>query len=463
MFWPMYDNLTRFGTNYAVEPSLATKWDVSADGLTWTFTIRNDVKFSNGDPLTADDVAFTVNEMIAKNWPQRSYFSFVTSAKAVNPTTVDIVSSKVDMSVPNGGPYLWVVPQKYYQAQGGFDGFVKTPIGSGPYELTEFRSADLIKYTKKTTAHPFRAVQASSIEFKAITEPAQVVNGLQTGELDIAAQVNFTGDQLDSIKKQNLNIVSNVSSVSQIGMMQGGAEIRKTPLTDKRVRQAMNYAIDKKAITDAIFKGYAQPVGQVAVPGSLYWDDSVQPYAYNPAQAKQLLAAAGYPNGFKLPVGLDFTPGMTRPDIAVAVQGYLKDVGIEIEVIASEQAIFVDKRYGRNGQLPADLSAGGTGDGNGFFTNTRNFNGCGKPTGGAPEAIGYCNPEWDRLMDAGFAERDPAKRKEFFQQANKVYREDVPVIFLYASPVHVVSGAKVKGITIKNPLAYHFDDAYRID
>jgi len=306
-FWPMYDSLTQFGANYEVKPSVAEKWDLSADGKTWTFTIRKDMKWPNGDPLTAEDVAFTMNTVNDKTWPQKAFFANVTSAKATSDTTVEFATKQQDMSVPNGGPYLWIVPKKYYESI-GFDQFILKPMGSGPYEMTSFKAADNISFKKRTAEHAFRKPIANEISFKAIPENSQIIAGLRTGELDIASQVNFSGDQVDQLKAAGMNIYMALASVSSFPFVQGSYESRNTPLKDKRVRIALNYAIDKEAIAKTIYKGYSKPTGQVGVPGSLYWDDTVQPYPYDPAMAKKLLADAGYPNGFKLPMGMTTRP-----------------------------------------------------------------------------------------------------------------------------------------------------------
>jgi peptide/nickel transport system substrate-binding protein len=460
-FWPMYDNLTLFAANYEVKPSVAERWTIADDAKSWTFTIRRDLRWPTGEALTAEDVAFTINEIIARNWPQRAFIAFVTEAKVIDPYTVQVITRQEDASIPNAGPYLWILPKKYYE-QVGFEAFVQRPMGSGPYELVNFKVADTLHYKKRATPHAFRAPVADEIIFRAIPEATQVVNGLIAGELDIAAQVNFTGDQIDQIKRNNLPIISNLAATSGAAIIQGVYEKYNTPLRDRRVRLALNYAVDKQAIADGIYRGYAKPSGQLAVPGSLYWDDSVQPIPYDPNRAKQLLAEAGYPNGFKLPHGIDFTPGMTRPDLVIAIQGYLRAVGVEAEVNSWELGVFVDKRYGRNNQTNGDISVGGSGDGNGFFTQGRTFNGCGKPIGGNAESLSYCNPEWDRLLDQAYGEKDPVRRSQLMKQANRVFREDVPVIFLTSNPIYVVHTVKTKGVELAMPLAYNFDSAYKI-
>ncbi|MCS7002862.1 MAG: ABC transporter substrate-binding protein, partial [Dehalococcoidia bacterium] len=106
-YWPLYDNLTQYGPNFEVRPSVAERWELSPDGLTWTFFLRGDVRFSNGDPLTANDVAFTLNEIIARNWPQRGLFGTTIEATALDDRRVAIRTRQQDITVPFGGQFLW--------------------------------------------------------------------------------------------------------------------------------------------------------------------------------------------------------------------------------------------------------------------------------------------------------------------------------------------------------------------
>jgi peptide/nickel transport system substrate-binding protein len=179
VFWPFYDNLTQFGPNFEPKPAVAEKWDLSADGMTWTFTIRKDMKFTDGSPLTAEDVAFTFSQIVNAGWPQRSFFPTVTGARATSDTTVDVTTRSVDVSVPAGGPYFWVVPKKHFEAVGGLEGFRDKPMGSGPYEVVTFRPGDTIQFRKKATPHPYRQPIANEILLRAIPEPIQLINGLR--------------------------------------------------------------------------------------------------------------------------------------------------------------------------------------------------------------------------------------------------------------------------------------------
>ncbi|MCS6800464.1 MAG: ABC transporter substrate-binding protein [Chloroflexota bacterium] len=459
-YWPLYDNLTTFGPKYEVRPWVAERWSVSPDGLTWTFTIRSDMKFANGDPLTSEDVVFSIQEILDRRWPQTSYLLNVTSVTNPTPTTVELKLSAPNAAIPNGGPFIWILPKKYYQSI-GFEAFVQKPMGSGPYELVSFQQANQIIYRKRAEPHAFRKPIANEIHFRLIPEAVQVINGLTQGELDMA-MFSFSGDQANQLKQRGIVVTAQLNSSAQIAMPQGSWELRDTPLKEKRVRLALNYAVNKEAIASGLYGGYAQPTGQVAVPDTDYFDPTVQPIPYDVAMARRLLAEAGYPNGFRLPGGLDYSTGRGEQNMLVAIQADLRAVGVEVELIPNEESVFVDKAYGRRDLPKGDLWSGSNGEDNGFFTGLRTFYGCDKPVGAPRRAMLYCNPEWDRLMDLAYAEADVAKRRQLFLQANRVFREDVPVIYTVSRSQFVVFTPKVKGVELPTPNVYNLDTVYKI-
>ncbi len=279
--------------------------------------------------------------------------------------------------------------------QTGTQQFGVKPIGSGPYELTEFKPGDSISFRLRTAAHAYRKPIATELRFRAIPELAQQINGLRTGDIDIVTQSSFTADHVDQLQRADLVVVNKLVSNVTALFSQPEAEARNTPLKDKRVRTALNYAVNKDSISQALYKGVAQSVGQLGVPESPFWDPSVRPYPYDPAMAKRLLADAGYPNGFKLPVGIEYTSQTVNPQLILALQGALKDVGVEAEVNGMEFALFLDKYYGRNGQNKGDLFVQSLGDINGMFSEGRGRYDCARKD----FEIWWCNPDFTRLYD----------------------------------------------------------------
>lgn len=451
---PLYDTLTWFGPGFSVVPAVAEKWSVSADGLVWTFNLRNDVKWPDGTTLTAEDVAFTLNIAFELNWPQKAQFSAMKEAKAINPTTVQFTNSAIDMAFPNNAATLRLMEKAYWDKVGGFDGFLAKPQGSGPYEIAEFKAGDQTVFRKRPGKHAFRDTPLDEITFRTVTDFTQQLNGLRTGELDLVAGA-FTSDQIDQLKKAGIQVETKESTAAHINFPYTTYESKNTPLKDKRVREAINYAIDRDTIAKGVFKGFNRPAGQMGTPGSPWWDDSVPAFPFDKAKAKQLLTEAGYANGFK--VTYDLQPGQVPQDLILAVQGYLKDVGIDMEIIQNDNAVFLDKYFGR---VPkADLFPLVSGETNGFFQSLRNAYTCAMPNG-APGLGIYCNPEVDKMLTQAFAEPDPAKRTAIMKATNKVMRADVPQIWLVTLNQGVAYGAKVRGVNLVTPTQNNYDSVY---
>ncbi|MFN8534287.1 MAG: ABC transporter substrate-binding protein [Dehalococcoidia bacterium] len=234
-------------------------------------------------------------------------------------------------------------------------------------------------------------------------------------------------------------------------------KVRNSPLNDRRVRLALNYAINKEVIANDLYKGYAH-YGQLGFPGSAFWNPDTKPIAYDPAQAKRLLAEAGYPNGFKLPLGIEYTPQTVSPEIAVAVQGQLREIGVEVEVANYEFAQFLDKYYGRNGQQKGDLFMVSNGNTTAHFSSGRGRFGC----AGKDFEVWWCSEAFVRLYDQAVTEGDPIKRADLMKQANNALVSDMPAIFLVVRDGFLVHG-KVKGVEFTTRNIYNYDSAYRVE
>ncbi|MCS7002887.1 MAG: ABC transporter substrate-binding protein, partial [Dehalococcoidia bacterium] len=404
------------------------------------------------------DVVFTVQQILDRNWPQRAFLGTAVAARVADTYAVEITTRVPDLSVPNGGPYLYIVPRRYFEAN-GFEGFRERPMGSGPYELVEFRAGDSMRLRKRAQPHAFRRPVADEVIIRAIPEPAQILNGLRAGEIDIVPFGAFTADQADQMRRAGLNVQSFPLANISFSIIQGYNEARQTPLIDRRVRLALNYAVNREAIASSIYRGFAEPVGQYAIPGSLYWDPSVRPMPFNPAEARRLLAEAGYASGFR--VTIDWGP-MIAQDVVTAVQGMLRDVGVDAELRFSDQALLQERIFGRNNQSLAEIYAGGTTDQNGFAATVRTTHGCNRPAGVQPSNVWYCNPEWERIWDSALGERDPQRRAQIMREANRIQREDLWVIFGVLQPVYVVSTSRVGDVSVPFIGAYLLDSAVKL-
>ncbi|MFN8534334.1 MAG: ABC transporter substrate-binding protein [Dehalococcoidia bacterium] len=454
LWFALFDPLTGLDQKLNVVPWAAEKW-TQVDPLTWRFSVRKGLVFGNGDPLTAEDVAFTANLVLETRTPLIVHLGNLTSVTQVDEYSVDFVTKIPDASVLPAVSALWIMPKKYY-TQVGKNGFAVKPVGSGPYELADFKSGDMAVVRKKATRHAFRNPNPTELTFRSITEGTTMVAGYKTGELDVLVG-QISPDQIELLARTDAVIMSRLSSVATVLFSQQENIDRQTPLTDKRVRLALNYAVDKESIAKTIFRGYAKPTGQLSVPDSPSWDDSVQPIPYDPAMARRLLAEAGYPNGFKLPIGLEFTPLTGNPLMAQAIQSYLRDVGVEISVTQYELGVFLDKFYGRNGQSKGDLFVTGVGDTNGFGTTIYGYYTCNKPL------VWWCNPDFNKNMEASVGEPDIQKRGALMRRAIATLRSDVGLLFLVVAPTFIVQGPKIKGFVWESTNLNNFDSIYRVE
>ncbi|MCL6647010.1 MAG: hypothetical protein K6U89_01575, partial [Chloroflexi bacterium] len=197
VYWSMYDPPMTLNEKLAVVPWAAEHWQ-QVNPTTWRITLRRDLVFSNGDRLTAADLEFTGKLMLETRTPQITQFGNLVSVTMVDDWNVDFTTKIPDASILPAMAYLWIMPKGYYLAVGK-NGFAARPIGSGPYELVDFRSADLAHFRKRTTEHPFRKSQPSELVFRSITEQTQMINGLRTGELDVLIG-QISPDRLDTLR-----------------------------------------------------------------------------------------------------------------------------------------------------------------------------------------------------------------------------------------------------------------------
>lgn len=450
----MYDSLVRLDKAADAVPWAAERWDL-VNGTTWRFTLRQGLVFSNGDPVTANDVAFTANTAIDGRWPIAGGFGNVGAVKAIDARTVDFEMKVADASILPGIAALWILPERYYR-QVGRDGFAARPIGSGPYDLVEYRGGDLARFRKKPSEHPYRKAQPTDLLFRSLPEQTAMLAGFRTGEIDVLIG-QLSPDMVEQAKTLGAQIEVRHTGVNYAVFSQTENRERNTPLTDRRVRLALNYAVDREAIAKTIYRGYAIPVSQFSVPGSLSWNESVTVFPYDPALARRLLAEAGYPNGFRLPTGIEFTPQTTNPQVAAALQGYLRDVGVEAAVASLELAVFLDKFYGRAGQSKAELFMVTTQAESAYGTNQRTTHDCDRPN------PWWCNPRYQQLLEQAQTEPDRARRAALLQQAIRIFSDDVAHLDLIAVPQFVVQQPKVRGFVWEAANTHNFDSIYRVD
>ncbi len=420
----IYNGLTKIDKDGAVQPDLATNWDISADGLTYTFHLKTGVKFNDGTPFTAADVKWTLDRDRAADSKsaQKQLFTNIASVDVVDPATV-----KVTLTQPQGDfPYDlgWgdavIVSQKTAATN------VTTPVGTGPYELGEWVKADhltLVPNPNYTGTKP----ALDKVTFKFISDPTAASSAVLAGDVDV-----FSGfpapELLDQFK-------SNPQFQVIVGSTQGETIVALNnahpPLDNVKVREAIAHAIDRKAIIDGSQFGYGTPIGSFFPPGDPAYIDLTSLSNFDPAKSKQLLADAGVKDltlTFKVP------PAAYARAAAPIIQQELADVGIKVNVVNVEWADWIANVF--QGAYDYDLTMVS-------HVEANDFGSFGKPG----YYINYKNADaLNKLIAQLNATTDPAKQISIKQDIQKQLANDYAAVYVFELPNLTVANKDVQGL-----------------
>lgn len=424
----VHDNLVEFTEKMDIVPMLATSWETSKDGLTWTFHLRKGVKFHDGTPFNADIVVFNlkrVTDLAKRTLRTALYEPFIKSFEAVDEYTV-----KIQLKNPFGallahfahGAGGMVSPKNYEKYQ---DKLGLHPLGTGPYIFQEWVPGDRI-VLKRNDAYWKGKPKVEKIVFKPVPEGGARVMMLEAGQADVAFPVSLI--EVERLRKAKgiKVIIGDTGRVIYIGMNN-----YKKPFTDVRVRRAINYAVDKEAIIASILRGMAKPSKSVL--GSLNWGYApIKSYPYNLQKARELLAEAGYPKGFKTSL---WTPEGRYPmdiQIAEAVAGQLKKVDIEVELRKWEWAAYLANTRKKPEESTHEMFllgwAPSTGDAD-WGIRPLLHSDMWAPKGDS--RLYYKNPDVDKYLEIGMQTADLEKRKEAYRKAQEILVDEAPWLMLH--------------------------------
>jgi peptide/nickel transport system substrate-binding protein len=397
------------GNLYA--PSLAESWTLAKDGLTYEFVLRKDAKFHHGEPVTADDVKFSFDRYRGSG--AKLFKDKVKEVQVVAPNRVRIVLREpwpdfmafYGTSATGAG---WIVPKKYVERVGD-DGFKKMPIGAGPFRFVSFTAGvELVMeafpgYWRKTP-------HVKRIVMRSIPDESTRAAAVKTGEVDLAYL--FGGPVAEELKRTSgLRIVAPILyGVYWLDFLDQWDP--KSPWHDRRVRLAASLAIDRNSINQVEMLGLGKPTGSF-VPPEFEFALKIDPPAYDPKRAKQLLAEAGYPNGFDAG---DLTPLPPYTSLAEEVANYLQAIGIKSRVRTMERASFLSswREKKLHGLLIGATGAAGNAAARlePFVTKTGIY------------AYGYA-PELDDLSERQAKELDRKKREALLHELQKAVADRV--------------------------------------
>jgi peptide/nickel transport system substrate-binding protein len=391
-----------------IEPSVATSWE-NPDDLTWTFELRDDVVFADGTPLTGADVKASLEALIANAGPLAGIWSALSSVEAPSDTELVITTSTPLGTVLSNLALLPILPaDKIGDAE-----FIAAPYGSGPFSVAEFTPGESVTLDRNDE-YWGEAPALEEIDFHYIPEVSGRITALENDEIDFTW--GLPSDQLARFSDDG-PIVAEVYPTYWNYYVWFNSS--REPFTDPRVRQAMWHAVDIETIAGALFDG----VGEVAtgpIPGDVFGATELSPYEYDPDLARELLAEAGYPDGFSTEMMWSTgccTNGETFADALVSAWA---EVGIQVTPAPLERAVWLERLLALD--WDSTMSTGSTLTGDADFTLARLYLSTAK-------RMGYVNPELDELLLAARSELDQDRRAELYADASEIIWDEAVGIF----------------------------------
>lgn len=452
----IYSNLVRTDKNLRLEGELVEGWDISPDQLTITFHVRKGVKWHDGVALTAADVDFTYRYMIDPKTPTAYAESFrqVRHAEVVDPYTYRVTYEKpYSPALLSWG--IWILPRHILEApwKAGVD--LRTtpqsryPIGSGPYLFQEWKTGEKVVLEANPDYFEGRPY-IKRVVYRIIPDQSTIFLELKAKNIDMAGltPIQYRRQTDYPAFRKAFNKYRYLAN----GYAYLGFNLLDPRFQDKRVRQAMAYAINKQEIIEGVLLGLGQAAQGPYKPGTWWYKPDVKTYPFDPDRAKTLLAELGWTrmnsDGVLVKDGKPFSftimtnqGNSVRQQTAEIIQRRLKAVGIDVKIQVVDWAAFINT-FIRKRQFEAIILGWGLGldpDQYDIWTSTQ--------TG--PDQlnhISYKNPKVDELLEAGRRTFDEAKRKEIYWEFQDIMAEEQPVVFLYVPDNLPVVSSRVRGI-----------------
>jgi peptide/nickel transport system substrate-binding protein len=450
----IFNGLTWVDDEGEIVPALAESWEISEDGLEYTFKLRQGVKFHNGEDFDAQDVVTTFEH---GRLPENAYgYEY----EGIEVEVIDDFTVKLTTEEPN--PLLLrrlslqqlIIPTEYYQ-EVGFEGFEKHPVGAGPFKFVESVEGERIVLEAFEDYWEEGLPKVARVVFRPILEESTRVAAVQTGEIHIANRIPAEEAQR-LLGVQGIQVVrypvDRVFYIAFNNLSSG----KGTPIENELVRQALNYAVDKQAIIDALFNGYADLITGFVTPDNLGYDDSLEPYPYDPEKAKELLTEAGYPDGFEIGFACPNGAYTNFEQVCEAVAGYLGEVGVtpaegEIQFMESGQYWDLEAKK----ELPPLFGdSWSTADGEAL-------NRLEGALGGVDASYAAWNtPEIQDYLDKISTTVDMEARAGLYQGMQQLMYDDPPFIYLYAPNTFEIINDAVQNYKPRDAENYYLKEVF---
>jgi peptide/nickel transport system substrate-binding protein len=440
----IYDTLVVQTEALEMEPGLASSW-TQVDDLTWDFTIREGVTFHNGDPLTASDVAFTLNRLKDPETaaPGRFIVGALESIEATDEMTVRITTAR---------PFAPILAHLAHTAtsilneravtEAGEDYGTTVVVGTGPFSFVSWEVASQIVLERNPDWWGGEVIP-ERVVFRPITEGSVRSIELEAGAIDIA----YTLEPRDALRLRETAGIT-MAEIETLTTAYVGFNAQKEPFDDVRVRQAINHAVDAATIVDVIYEGFGFPANSPISSQVFGANTDLEAYEYDPERARQLLSDAGLGGGFSTTLWTNDNP--LRIQIAEIVQAQLGEVGIQVEVQVLEWSTYLsDTAAGAHDMFILGWVTVTADADYGLYAlfHSSQF-------GSAGNRTFWSSPRVDELLDLGRQESDPELRRSYYFEAQEIIAEEAPWIFLNTS---IEANATLDSVTgfVPHPAGHH--------
>ena len=419
----VFEGLTRFGADGSVQPGLAASWTISDDGLSYTFQLRDGVTFHDGTTFEASDVVFSLDRARAEDSTnaQKALFAGIEGVEALGDSSV-----RIDLAAPQGnflfnlawGDAVMVAPESI--------GDIKNlPIGTGAFRFEQWRRGDQISLSRNAD-YWGEPASLEAATFKFISEPTAAYAAMLAGDIDAFYSYPAPENLAQFERDPRFTVLSGNTEGETILAMNN----QQAPFDDIRVRKAVSHAIDRQAIIDGAMFGYGTPIGTHFAPHNPDYVDLTAIAAFDPALARDLLAQAGYAEGFSTTFKLPPPSYARRGGEIIAAQ--LREVGIEAEISFLEWAQWLEQVF-RGYDYGLTIVS---------HTEPMDINIYARPD----YYFQYDNPDFQALIETLAVESDPAARSALLAQAQTTIAEDFVNGYLFQLALTSVVDAKLQGI-----------------
>ena len=447
----LYGTLVRASDDGSTnDPYMADSWEVSDDGLVYTFHLKEGMLFSDGTPVTGEDWVWSIER--ARDTKESLWTSSAESIQSVeapdDTTLVITLNAPRSSFIAEAGMFNLAVQKKSYVEEVGEDANAKNPVGTGPYKVKEWIEGESITFEKNPYYFDADKVRTPEIKFVFVEDDNSRIMQLQAGDVDVINSIPYSSmasvDAYDGI-----TAVGVPSTETRYLLMNNTSDI----LSNKTVRQALRYGTNLQEIVDMVLYGYGNTAVSFMSPAGMYWNDEIEPVSYDPEKAKQMLEEAGYPN---LSLTLAYTQGnVTYEQLATILQAQWAQIGVDLKLEPYESTTYVEKRNALDFDV---MLAGWTDDitdpsmiasyfwdydiGLGFYT-------------------GFQSEEGTQLYQDAATQTDPEQCKQDYYRLQKIYYDECPAIVMYYAQSTLAYNDNVEGFVQTSLGKFRLENAVR--